>query len=70
MLIAFDKSAPLNHEHKRFFMTEIVAFLWYTLPYFKGTCAFVLVRPKLSIPLSSGDVWLLLVTHSSPVIYD
>ena len=70
MLIAFDISTPLNHEHKRCFMTEIVAFLWYTLPYFKVTCAFVLVRPKLSIPLRPGDVWLLLVTHSSTVIYD
>ena len=70
MLIAFDISTPLNHEHKRCFMTEIVAFLWYTLPYFKVTCAFVLVRPKLSIPLNPGVVWLLLVTHSSPVIYD
>ena len=70
MLIVFDISTPLNHEHKRCFMTEIVAFLWYTLPYFKVTCAFVLVRPKLSIPLNPGVVWLLLVTHSSPVIYD
>ena len=70
MLIAFDKFTPLNHEHKRFFMTEIVAFLWYTLPYFKITCAFVLVRPKLSIPLSPGDVRLLLVTHRFSVIHD